>query len=94
MMVNITWRVLQTRAGARGRLGDRVLRTVVWSVPGVRDSAAQHQHFILVLFWYELNGAKRYIPTYKAVAEALQHDEGIEVGSVNCISEPVICQNW
>jgi hypothetical protein len=28
------------------------------------------------------------------VAEALQHDDGVEVGSVNCIAEPVICQNW
>ena len=36
----------------------------------------------------------RYIPTYKAVADALQHDDGVEVGSVNCIAEPVICQNW
>jgi hypothetical protein len=36
----------------------------------------------------------RYIPTYKAIADALQHDDGVEVGSVNCIAEPVICQNW
>jgi len=49
----------------------------------------------LVEFYAPWCGAcQNLLPTYKAIADDLAEDASIEVGAVNCVTQPTICGDW
>ena len=40
------------------------------------------------------SACQNLLPVYKMVADELAEDAGIEVGAVNCVTQPNICQDW
>ena len=40
------------------------------------------------------SACKNLLSTYKNIADSLADDVGIEVGAVNCVTQPTICSDW
>jgi len=40
------------------------------------------------------SACQNLLPTYKAIADDLADDASIEVGAVNCVTQPTICGDW